>query len=57
MMMLELVILIESTHLGDPQLLLLNIKNYFEYNLKKKLDYLKGKFTLNFYYFIIISIF
>lgn len=39
MMMLELVILIESTHLGDPQLLLLlNIKNYFEYNLKKKLQ-------------------
>lgn len=38
MMMLELVILIESTHLGDPQLLLLNIKNYFKYNLKKKLQ-------------------
>lgn len=34
-MMLELVILIESTHLGDPQLLL-NM-NYFEYDLKKKL--------------------
>lgn len=37
MMMLELVILIESTHLGDPQLLLLNITKYFETNLKKKL--------------------